>query len=202
MTKTFAITSAIALGVVLVGTGVYAFWPREVDCGGGAVAGGFDAMGGAFSLTDAQGNTVTEADLLDGPALLYFGYTFCPDVCPVDTVRNATAAEMLADDGVEVTPIFVSVDPARDTPEVVGEFAANVSENMIGLTGTPEQIRDTVQAFRAYASVPAEPEDEYYLVGHSTFTYLVTEGGKVLDYFRREEPAEAVASRAACRLGA
>ena len=116
--------------------------------------------------------------------------------------RNATAAEMLADDGVEVTPIFVSVDPARDTPEVVGEFAANVSENMIGLTGTPEQIRDTVQAFRAYASVPAEPEDEYYLVGHSTFTYLVTEGGKVLDYFRREEPAEAVASRAACRLGA
>ena len=125
MTKTFAITSAIALGVVLVGTGVYAFWPREVDCGGGAVAGGFDAMGGAFSLTDAQGNTVTEADLLDGPALLYFGYTFCPDVCPVDLQKLMAgyAALEKSDPAIaaKIAPIFVSVDPERDTPPPRGQ---------------------------------------------------------------------------------
>ena len=146
---------------------------------------------------NAQGETVTDEDVITEPTLLYFGYTFCPDVCPLDTVRNAEAVDLLEAQGKMVTPVFITIDPERDTPEAVGDFAHNVHERMIGLTGSPEQIQAASQAYRTYYK-KQDAEDEFYLVDHSTFTYLVLPEHGFVEYFRRDKSPEEVATAAAC----
>ena len=167
------------------------------ECRSGAIAGGTDAIGGPFELVNAAGKTVTDADIITQPSLIYFGYTFCPDVCPLDTARNAEAVDVLEAQGHMVTPIFISIDPQRDTPEVVGDFAANLHERMIGLTGSPEQVKAASQAYRTYYRAQ-EAEDDYYLVDHSTFSYLVLPGHGFVEYFRREVTPEQMAERVGC----
>jgi len=170
---------------------------RFAGCRASTVAGGAGAIGGPFELVNAAGETVTETDVITEPALIYFGYTFCPDVCPFDTVRNAQAVDILAERGISTTPVFISVDPARDTPEVVGEFAYNVHEKMIGLTGSPEQVAAASKAYRTYYNAHEEDGD-FYLVDHSTFTYFVHPEHGFLEFFRRETPPEAMADRVQC----
>ena len=170
----------------------------QVDCGEMQVAG---QIGGPFELTNEDGERVTDADVIDRPALVYFGYTFCPDVCPLDGARNAEAAYLLAERGLDVRPIFITVDPARDTPAVLAEFTDYFHPGMLGLTGSVADINAVTQAYKVYASVPVDPEDDYYLVGHSTHSYLVTPDGGTLDVLRRDASPEEVADRAACILG-
>jgi protein SCO1/2 len=171
------------------------------ECRASAVAGGSGDIGGPFELVNAQGETVTDADVLTKPSLVYFGYTFCPDVCPLDVARNAQAVDTLTERGYDVQPVFISVDPERDTPEVVGDFAANMHEDMIGLTGSPEQVKAASQAYRTYYSV-RDTGDEYYLVDHSTFTYLVLPEHGFVEFFRRELSPEDMADRVACFVDA
>ena len=166
------------------------------ECRQGAVAGD---IGGPFELIDETGATVTDAEVLTEPTILYFGYTFCPDVCPLDTMRNAQAIDILAERGIAATPVFISIDPDRDTPEVVGRFADNFHDKMIGLTGSPEQVAAASQAYRTYyRKVEEEGDDEFYLVDHSTFSYLVLPGQGFVDFVRREDSPEDVADRLAC----
>ena len=141
-----------------------------------------------------DGNTVTQADVITRPVLIYFGYTFCPDVCPLDNARNAEAADILEERGIEVTPVFISVDPARDTPEVMRGYVDNLHPRMIGLTGTDEQIRTATQAYKAYFKIQPSG-DEFYLVDHSTFTYLVLPEIGFVDFFRRESTPDEMADR-------
>ncbi|WP_408648441.1 SCO family protein [Thalassococcus lentus] len=174
---------------------------RFAGCRSGAIAGGPGAIGGPFELLDANGQTVTDADVITEPSIVYFGYTFCPDVCPLDTARNAEAVDILADRGYSTTPVFISVDPERDTPEVVGDFAYNLHEKMIGLTGSPEQVKAASQAYKTYYK--AQPaEDEYYLVDHSTFSYLVLPEEGFVQYFRREVGPEQMADQVSCFIDA
>ena len=169
------------------------------QCGAGQAGA---EIGGPFELVNAGGETVTDADVITKPSLVYFGYTFCPDVCPLDTVRNADAADMLAARGHEVQPVFISVDPARDTPEAVGAFAANISPRMVGLTGSEDQVQAASQAYRTYFRRHDGEDDEFYLVDHSTFTYLVLPDQGVSGVLRRELTAEQVAETVACVLDA
>ena len=170
----------------------------QTECSA-AVAGG--AIGGPFELVNAAGATVTDTDVITKPSLIYFGYTYCPDVCPMDTSRNAEAVDVLAARGLDVTPVFISVDPERDTPELVGDFAANMHEKMIGLTGSAEQIKAASNAYRTYYKAQKEGDDEYYLVDHTTFTYFVHPTRGFVDFFRRELTADQLADRVACHLG-
>ncbi|MCY4152741.1 MAG: SCO family protein [Aestuariivita sp.] len=170
---------------------------RFTNCRETAVASGTDGIGGAFELLDAQGQVVSDEDVITKPSLLYFGYTFCPDVCPLDTLRNADAIDLLADQGYVANPIFISIDPNRDSPEVVGDFAARIHDRMIGLTGTVEQIEAVTSAYRTYHKAH-KTDDDYYLVDHSTFSYLVLPEHGFVEFFRRNVPAEAVAERMAC----
>ena len=140
-TRTYAISAAV---VAAIGLGVGGWLALQdngqfAECGGG-VATGAASIGGPFTLISETGETVTDADVIDRPTLLYFGYTFCPDVCPVDAALMAHVGAGLRDKGYDVKTAFVSVDPARDTPEVVRDFADNLDEGMVGLTGTDEQI--------------------------------------------------------------
>ena len=143
-TRTIAITAAgvvaLGIGAAFLATTVLAPAQRLEACTQGRVAGG--AIGGPFTLIDEEGQTVTDADVIDGPTLIYFGYTFCPDVCPLDTVRSAEALDILVEEGRDVDFLFISVDPGRDTPEVLKEFTGDFHPNMIGLTGTEEQIAE------------------------------------------------------------
>lgn len=167
------------------------------QCRGGAVGGD---IGGPFTLVNGQGQTVTDKDVITKPSLIYFGYTFCPDVCPLDNVRNAEAVDILEERGFDVTPIFISIDPERDTADIVAEFAANHHPKMIGLTGSPEQVRAASQAYKTYYRKQNSDDPDYYLVDHSTFTYLVLPETGFVDFFKRDETAEQMAERTACFL--
>ena len=143
-----------------------------------AVLAGAGKIGGAFTLTDENGNAVSDADVLKKPSLVYFGYTFCPDICPVDTARNAEAIDILEEKGLEVTPVFISVDPRRDTPQTLKDWTDNVHPRMIGLTGTPEQIKAAAQAYKVLYQVPENPADDSYIVNHTTFSYLMMKNSR------------------------
>ena len=196
----------LAIGAVVVAVGFVAISyvmglngdgdDKYAQCKNSAVAGG-DNLGGPFELVNAEGQTVTDADVITEPSLLYFGYTFCPDVCPLDVARNASAVDVLAERGMSVTPVFISIDPARDTPEVVGEFADNMHPKMIGLTGSPEQVKAASEAYRTYYKAH-DAEDEFYLVDHSTFSYLVMPGEGFVDFFRRDVSPDQMADKIGC----
>jgi protein SCO1/2 len=196
---------AAAFVAALLGVLAWLIWAdrsggdRFVQCRETAIAGGSGSIGGPFELVDQTGRTVTDAEVIAEPALIYFGYTFCPDVCPLDVDRNALAVELLEERGYSVRPVFISVDPGRDTPEVLAEFAAVFHPRMVALTGSEAQIRDAARAYRAFYNIhPAE--DDFYLVDHSTFSYLVLPGHGFVEVFRRDEAAPAMADRIACFL--
>jgi protein SCO1/2 len=155
-------------------------------------------IGGPFTLTDQDGRRVSSADLIKGPTLIYFGYTFCPDVCPVDVAVMASATEMLARKGIEVTPVFITIDPERDTPAAMKAYVRAMSPTMIGLTGSAADIKAAAGAYKVfYARKEAESASEgAYGMNHSTFTYLVTPKG-VLAAFRRGYKPEEIASAVA-----
>jgi protein SCO1 len=201
MTKIYAALAAAAVAGLLGGT-AFSVWNSRAndpfaDCRGGAVGGG--EIGGPFTLMDKTGATVTDKDIITQPTLVYFGYTFCPDVCPLDNARNAEAVDILEESGIEVTPLFITIDPARDTPQVVGEFAANLHPRMIGLTGTDAQVKAASQAYKTYFK-KQDSGDEFYLMDHSTFTYLVLPGKGFVEFYKRDDTAETIASSAACYI--
>ena len=200
MIRTIAAVSTLAM-IALMGGLWYATKSSDEDqfaqCRGSAVAGGESAIGGPFELVSEDGVTVTDKDIVTEPTILYFGYTFCPDVCPMDTSRNAEATEILENRGIIATPVMISIDPERDTPEVMKEFTDYLHPRMIGLTGSAEQVKAASRAYRTYyKKQPAE--DEYYLVDHSTFTYLVLPEHGFVEYFRRDVTAEQMADTVAC----
>ena len=196
-----SIIAAVAGAVAIAGVAGMALAPRFggedafADCRGGQVAGG--DIGGPFTLVGGQGQTVTDQDVFTKPSILYFGYTSCPDVCPLDMARNAEAVDLLKERSIDVVPVFVSVDPARDTPEVVGSYASNFGDDAIGLTGTPEQVDAAARAYRVYYA-KQEGDPEYYLVDHSAFSYLVLPEVGFVDFVDRDESPEAVADRMQC----
>ena len=177
---------------------------RFAQCRTSKIAAGSDEIGGPFTLISETGKTVTDKDVIDKPSLLYFGYTFCPDVCPLDNARNAEAVEILESRGVMVKPVFISVDPFRDTPEVVAEFTDYLHPRMVGLTGSEAQVKEASKAYRAFYQVHREDsgDDEFYLVDHSTFTYLTLPNYGFVEFFRRDLTPEDMANRVQCFVDA
>ncbi|MBR3371498.1 MAG: SCO family protein [Rhodobacteraceae bacterium] len=167
------------------------------QCRETSIAGGAGSIGGPFELVDHTGRTVTDADFADRPVLLYFGYTFCPDVCPLDTARNAQAVDLLTERGYDVTPVFVSVDHQRDTQDLLAEFVRFMHPDMVGLTGTEEQIRAAARAYRVYYAAQ-ESDDDFFLIDHSTFSYFMLPEHGFVDIIRRDQSPEQVADTLAC----
>ena len=157
-----------------------------------------DEIGASFTLMDETGQSVTSSDLVTRPTILYFGYTFCPDVCPMDNMRNAEAAMMLEEDGIDVQTLFISVDPDRDTPEVLRDFTDIFHPEMIGLTGSPETLAEVAGAFHSFYQIHEPDFDGYYLIDHSTYSYILMPELGVVEVIERSDPAFDVADRAAC----
>ena len=199
MTRLYAGVAAATVAALLGGSAWYVLSNRGDDafaqCRQGQIAGG--DIGGPFSLVNPAGETVTDAQVLTKPSLVYFGYTFCPDVCPFDMARNVEAVDILEERGIDVTPVFISIDPERDTPEALGDYAFNMHPKLIALTGSAEQVKAASQAYKTYYRKQPS-EDEFYLVDHSTFTYLMLPGIGFVDFFRREVTSEQMADSVAC----
>lgn len=197
MTKLSAALSALALVVLVGGTALYTFLTKASDCGISPVAGA--AIGGPFELVGAQGQLLTDVDVIDRPSLVYFGYTFCPDVCPFDMARNALAVDLMEDGGADVGLVFVSIDPARDTPDVLASYVEHMHPRMTALTGSAEQVKSAADSYRVYYA-KGEGDDEFYLMDHSTFTYLMFPGNELGAFFKRDDTAETIAEKTACLI--
>jgi len=207
MTRIYAILAAAlaitAVAVTWMMTRPNGEGDKYAQCRSSAVAGGWSKIGGPFAMVDETGKTVTEKDVIDQPTLLYFGYTFCPDVCPLDNARNAEAIEILEGRGKMVKPVFISIDPERDTPEVMAEFTDILHPRMLGLTGTAEQVKAASMAYRTYfKKQDAAADDKYYLVDHSTFSYLSFPEEGFIEFFNRDVTPEQMADRIQCFVDA
>ena len=177
-------------------------WLAPAD--GEAAATGEVAIGGPFRLVDQTGREVTDEEFRGRLMLVYFGYTFCPDVCPLGLTNIAEAIDRLpAEDRDQVVPIFITVDPARDTVEVMRDYVGAFSDRLIGLTGSEAAVQEAVRAYRVYASkADSETEGGDYLVDHSTFTYLMGRDGKYLAHFGHSTTPEEMAERIEAAIGA
>lgn len=172
------------------------------QCSRSTMAGGLGQLGGAFTLTHENGQRVTDAQVFTKPTLLYFGYTFCPDVCPLDTVRNADAVALLKERGYDAQQVFITVDPKRDSAEALASFTDNISDDMVGLTGTEQEIADVNRLWRNYYKAQESDDPEFYLVDHMTNTYLVLPGHGTVEFFNRDMPPADIADRTACFIDA
>lgn len=149
-------------------------------------------IGGPFTLTDQNGRTVRDSDFAGQYRLLYFGYSFCPDICPVDLqklMRGLAQFEKAAPVlGAKVQPLFVTIDPARDTPEALGAFVSRYHPRLLGLTGTPEQIAQVAKEYVVvYNKVEGSAPDRY-LMAHTQIAFLMGPDGKPLAMLPVDDP--------------
>ncbi len=147
--------------------------------GGSLLLGGPGAAGGPFALTDSGGHAVTDRDLRGRYLLVYFGYTACPDACPTALNEVAEAMTRLGPLAARVQPLFITLDPARDTPAVVGTFVAAFDPRLLGLTGTPAQVDRVARAFGVAHAVHRLGAGDY-AVDHDSVLFLVGPGGRLL----------------------
>ena len=154
-------------------------------------------VGGAFALQNGRGETISNASLKGRWRLIYFGYSYCPDICPTDVQKMAQAVRLLEKAepkaATRLVPIFITVDPARDTPAIASEFAAQFHPRMLGLSGTPQAVEAAMKAFRIYARKQAGATPDSYLMDHSTLIYLMDEKGAPVQFYTRDQSAAEIA---------
>ena len=155
------------------------------------------AIGGPFTLVDQTGKTVNNEDLQGRLLLVYFGYTFCPDVCPTSLTAMAEALDILGAGADDVTPVFITVDPQRDTPEQLAMYAQHFHPRLVALTGSPEQIAKVAKAYRVYYAKAGEDgvDADDYLMDHTSITYLMDRDGTFRLHFSNGTDAETMAKR-------
>lgn len=156
------------------------------------------AIGGPFTLTDQNGRTATDRDFTGRYRIMYFGFTHCPDVCPTDLAILGQALRRFEKSdparAARVVPIFVSVDPGRDTPAVLKDYVAAFHPRLVGLTGTPAQVADTIRRYGAYGEKEAPGAGGGYNVNHSRIAELIGPAGEPIALLPYDKGAEAVAA--------
>ena len=190
-----------AILLVLAGTWVY-LQARTTPAPQGLVT---DTIGTgiglevAFDLLDHQGQPKALADFGGTPLLVVFGYTHCPDVCPTTLSRVATAMDAMEAEGAEIQGAFITVDPARDTPEVLASYVDAFHPRMIGLTGDDSSLQEATQSFRVFAQKVGDEAQDYF-VDHSAYVYLINAGGDLLSYYHPDLDAETLLADIRSRL--
>ena len=199
-TETLTRRIAIASVLLIAAAGIAAYALMSMQQGQRST--GEALVGGPFTMVKHTGEPVTEKSFAGKPMLLFFGYTFCPDVCPTELQVMAEALRQLGDRGTDIQPIFVTIDPARDTPAVMAAYVAAFGEQFVGLTGTPEQVKQIAGAYRVfYQKVDNKDAPDTYLMDHSSIIYLMDGEGKFLKHFTYSTDAKALAGGLASALG-
>jgi len=149
-------------------------------------------IGGAFELEDPEGNTVSSEGLLGQWLLVYFGFTHCPDICPDELEKLAEVVTVL--DSLprtpRVQPLFITLDPARDTPKVLAAYTRDFHPRLLGLTGPRDELRKAREAYRVYSKQGPPDADGDYIVDHTIITYLVSPSGQYIDHYNRQKDAK------------
>jgi cytochrome oxidase Cu insertion factor (SCO1/SenC/PrrC family) len=187
-----------AIGLVVILAGIWAgVWWRGQG-GSNPIAGiampGSVTVGGPFTLVDPSGKTVTDADFRGRWMLVYFGYTFCPDVCPTELQAMAASLDKLGSQATKLVPIFITVDPDRDTPSVMGDYVKLFDDRLVGLSGSPAQVAAALRAYRVYAVKSESKTTTSYLMDHSSFLYLMGPDGKLRTLFKPGTSSDEIAA--------
>jgi protein SCO1/2 len=157
------------------------------------------AVGGPYALTDQDGKPRASTDFNGKYQLIYFGYTFCPDVCPTTLALIAATLDRLGPDQSRIVPVFITIDPARDTPQVLKKYVAAFGPSFVGLTGTPDQIAKVEKAYRVYAK-KGPVQNGTYAMDHSSVMYLMGPDGKLVSFFDEATTPEDLAQKIKSKL--
>jgi len=180
--RNFRIVLWVLVVVAAIGaTALYMFRPPQRPLG---------VTGQEFALTSTQGGTFTQNDLRGTPSLIFFGYTFCPDVCPTTLAETTAWREQLGLTPEELRIIFVTVDPERDTPEMVKAYVEGFDPNVIGLVGSVEETEKAKAAFGVFSEKSGDVESEFYLVDHTALTFLIDSDGTFEGTIAYEEASD------------
>lgn len=188
------------LSLALAGSIAAGYWIVS----GGRIAGQESAaslVGGPFTLTDETGSALSNEDLKGRYMMVFFGYTYCPDVCPTTLTVMTQALDMLDPKVAEqVEPVFITIDPARDTSEALGAYSEHFHNKIHYLTGTPEQIADVAKAYRVFYQKVESEDFSDYLMDHSTITYVMGPDGRYVGHFGFDATPEDIAKDLTTRI--
>lgn len=179
----------LAVGAVVIGCGIGVGAAYMLDLfpaspGTDTAASREGGPGGPFTLVDDTGKTVTDADFRGKYTLVFFGYTFCPDVCPTTLADMASVMDELGDDAAAMQPVFISVDWKRDTPDALADYVAVFDDRIMGLSGTEAQIESVVDEYGVwYEFVEDETDPEFFLVNHTAGVYFMDKEGRFVRVF-------------------
>lgn len=189
--------AAIALAAALVG-GLVAFAVVQPQVSNVLPSTGKALVGGPFTLVDHTGKTVTEKDFRGRYMLVYFGFTHCPDVCPTGLQVMSAALEKVGAKADQVTPILITVDPERDTPEQLASYVPSFHPRLVGLTGSPEQVGAALKSYRVYAKKVDDPKSAAgFTFDHTSLLYLMDRNGDYIAHFTHATPVDRIAERLA-----
>jgi protein SCO1 len=192
--RRFVLVTALFAGLVILGAGVFLALSLHETPRGAAGTLLASAIGGPFRLVDQNGKTVTDADLKGKWSLVYFGYTHCPDACPTALNDISIALDELGPQRNEVRPVFVTVDPERDTPEVLKSYVTAFDAPILALSGTPEEIAQAAKGYRVYYAKHPEAGGDYSM-DHSSVIYVMDPQGRFTASFTHENSPEEIAER-------
>ena len=180
MPRRYALMFAAAVLALAAGFAAYAYLAPRLPASTGT---GTALVGGPFSLVDHTGKRVTEKDFAGRYMLVFFGYTYCPDVCPTELQVMMAAVESLGAQANRIQPVFITVDPERDTQQVMKAYVENFGPRLTGLTGTAEEIAAVAKAYRVYFAKAGKAATEDYLMDHSSIVYLMGPDGTFVKHF-------------------
>ncbi|HUU66914.1 MAG TPA: SCO family protein [Methyloceanibacter sp.] len=177
----FLLGALIGAGILILNTDMHG---NRVTTSGKAL------IGGPFELVGKDGNTVTDQDFRGRHMLVFFGFTRCPDICPAELQVMSAALDRLGSDADKVVPIFITLDPERDTPEAVAAYVENFGPNFVGLSGSPEAIAKAAKAYRVtYQKFQEKSTGDNYSIDHSALLYLMGPDGEYITHIPYGTPA-------------
>jgi protein SCO1/2 len=190
--------------LLLMGLAGYLYSTGALDGGQNVSGMGQPDIGGPFELVDQQGEARTTEDFRGRYMLIYFGYTYCPDICPTSLLEMSRALDLLQADAPEkadaVIPVFITVDPERDTVEAMADYATHFHEDLVALTGSEEQVAQAAKEYRVYYQKAEDSGGGAYLMDHSSFIYLMGPDGDYVTHYSHNVDAEAMAADMARRV--
>lgn len=192
MSKKFFLTLLSSLLIILVlsiGTGLWVYeQSKNNNLNKPAL------VGGSYSLLDHNGKKVTDKSFSNKFKIIYFGYTFCPDICPTGMAIISQALDLLGNKAQRIKPIFITVDPKRDNVEIMAEYHNHFHSSFSNLTGTPDQIKHVAKLYRVYYKKSDSTETENYLMDHSSIMYVMSPKGEYMNHFGPEITPEQIAA--------
>lgn len=152
------------------------------------------SLGGSFSLTAQNGKRVTDKDFIGKYMLVYFGFTSCPDVCPLTVKKIDDALTKLGPKSAQIIPVLITIDPERDTPEVMQRFLAPISKRFVGLTGTREEINAVMEKYKTFAQrIPDMQDPKNYTFMHAEFIFVMSPQGTFYSLLQGQQTADYIA---------